>query len=81
MRARRTRTVEPGLREDLATYVRYVRGLRRFLPVWDDMIREFNLTMDEALEVSDHMPIWAEFTVREGGQPGRVATRPAETAK
>ena len=39
-----------------------------------DMIREFNLTMDEALEVSDHMPIWAEFSIYEGGQGGRVAT-------
>jgi endonuclease/exonuclease/phosphatase family metal-dependent hydrolase len=43
-----------------------------------DLIREFNLTMDEALQVSDHMPIWAEFSVYEGGQAGRVATRPTE---
>jgi hypothetical protein len=41
-----------------------------------DLIREFNLTMDEAIEVSDHMPIWAEFDIFEGGQPGRVAARP-----
>jgi deoxyribonuclease-1-like protein len=41
-----------------------------------DMIRQFNLSMDDALEVSDHMPVWAEFSVYEGGQPGRVATRP-----
>lgn len=41
-----------------------------------DMIRQFNLTMDEALEVSDHMPIWAEFSLQEGGQRGRIATRP-----
>lgn len=41
-----------------------------------DLMREFNLTLDEALEISDHMPIWAEFSVYEGGQPGRVATRP-----
>ena len=40
-----------------------------------DMIREFNLTIDEALEVSDHMPIWAEFSAYEGGQSGRVAAR------
>lgn len=43
-----------------------------------DLIREFNLTTDEALEVSDHMPIWAEFSVYEGGQGGRIATRPAQ---
>ena len=41
-----------------------------------DMIREFNLTVDEALEISDHMPVWAEFGLYEGGQAGRVATRP-----
>ena len=41
-----------------------------------DMIREFNLTVDEALEVSDHMPVWAEFSLYEGGQRGRVAARP-----
>ncbi len=41
-----------------------------------DMIRQFNLTTEEALEISDHMPVWAEFSLREGGQPGRVAARP-----
>jgi endonuclease/exonuclease/phosphatase family metal-dependent hydrolase len=40
-----------------------------------DFMREFNLTIDEALEVSDHLPIWAEFSVYEGGTIGRVATR------
>lgn len=43
-----------------------------------DFLREYNLSMEEALEVSDHMPIWAEFTVVEGGQSGRFATRPSE---
>jgi deoxyribonuclease-1-like protein len=41
-----------------------------------DIIREFNLTTDEALEVSDHMPVWGEFNLYEGGQGGRIATRP-----
>jgi endonuclease/exonuclease/phosphatase family metal-dependent hydrolase len=41
-----------------------------------DMIREFNLTVDEALAISDHLPIWAEFNLVEGGQGGRIATRP-----
>ncbi len=41
-----------------------------------DMIREFNLTTEEALEVSDHMPVWGEFSIYEGGQGGRIATRP-----
>ena len=40
-----------------------------------DLIREFNLTLDQALEISDHFPIWAEFSIYEGGQPGRLATR------
>lgn len=44
-----------------------------------DLIREFNLTTDEALEVSDHLPIWAEFSIYEGGQPGHIATRPSGT--
>jgi deoxyribonuclease-1-like protein len=41
-----------------------------------DFMREFNLTMDQALEVSDHLPVWAEFSIYEGGQPGRVAAQP-----
>ena len=41
-----------------------------------DYMREFNLTMQEALEISDHLPVWAEFSVYEGGKTGRVATRP-----
>ena len=35
-----------------------------------DMMREFELTMPGALEVSEHLPVWAEFSVYEGGQPG-----------
>jgi endonuclease/exonuclease/phosphatase family metal-dependent hydrolase len=41
-----------------------------------DLMREYNLTLDEALEVSDHLPVWAEFDAEEGGRPGRLATRP-----
>jgi hypothetical protein len=33
-----------------------------------DMMREFELTMPQAQEVSEHLPIWAEFSVYEGGQ-------------
>jgi len=43
-----------------------------------DFLREYNMTTDEAKEVSDHLPVWAEFSVYEGGQPGRIATRPSE---
>lgn len=41
-----------------------------------DFLREYNLTLEEAMEVSDHLPVWAEFSVYEGGQPGRLAARP-----
>jgi endonuclease/exonuclease/phosphatase family metal-dependent hydrolase len=37
-----------------------------------DLIREFGLTMQEALEVSEHLPVWAEFSCFEGGQPGQI---------
>ena len=42
-----------------------------------DVVREFNLTQEQALKVSDHLPIWAEFSIFEGGRPGTVAARPA----
>ena len=41
-----------------------------------DLIREYNLTTEQALKVSDHLPIWAEFSIYEGGRAGPVATRP-----
>lgn len=37
----------------------------------------FKLTPDQALQVSDHLPIWAEFNAYESAAPGRVATREA----
>jgi deoxyribonuclease-1-like protein len=33
-----------------------------------DMMREFGLTQPEAQEVSEHLPIWAEFSAYENGQ-------------
>ena len=33
-----------------------------------DMMREFELTMPGAQQVSDHLPIWAEFSAYEGGR-------------
>ncbi len=41
-----------------------------------DILREFNLSQQEAIAVSDHLPIWAEFSAIEGGQAGRVAILP-----
>ena len=40
-----------------------------------DLMREFKLNQKQALAISDHLPIWAEFSLREGGRPGRVAVR------
>jgi exonuclease III len=37
-----------------------------------DLMRECDLSMQAALEVSEHLPVWAEFSVYEGGQPGHV---------
>ena len=39
-----------------------------------DMMREFELTMPGASEVSEHLPVWAEFSAYEGGQAGHPAT-------
>jgi endonuclease/exonuclease/phosphatase family metal-dependent hydrolase len=38
------------------------------------------LTLEQALDVSDHLPIWAEFSAYESAAPGRVATRPSARA-
>jgi deoxyribonuclease-1-like protein len=38
-----------------------------------DLMREFDLTWREASEVSDHLPVWAEFSSHEGGELVRVA--------
>jgi deoxyribonuclease-1-like protein len=38
-----------------------------------DLIREFDLTSQAAEDISGHLPVWAEFSCYEGGQPGHVA--------
>jgi endonuclease/exonuclease/phosphatase (EEP) superfamily protein YafD len=40
-----------------------------------DFAREYQLTDQQALEVSDHRPIWAEFSVYEGGQQNVVRSQ------
>jgi endonuclease/exonuclease/phosphatase family metal-dependent hydrolase len=35
-----------------------------------DFLRKFNLTPDQAFQVSNHMPVWCEFFAEEGGIPG-----------
>lgn len=41
-----------------------------------DVQRAINRTQEDALLVSDHLPVWAEFSVYESSSPGRLATRP-----
>lgn len=43
-----------------------------------DFMREYNLSQDQAQQVSDHLPVWAEFSIYEGGQGGRFAGREAD---
>ncbi len=46
-----------------------------------DLLAEFNLSMDEALEVSDHLPVWAEFSARQRDGRGTVARVPGEVPR
>jgi deoxyribonuclease-1-like protein len=43
-----------------------------------DLMREFDLTIEQALEISEHLPVWAEFSSYEGGQRGYVPAQPAK---
>ena len=38
-----------------------------------DFLRQYNLTLEQALAVSDHLPVWAELSVYEGGGPRSLA--------
>ena len=40
-----------------------------------DIVRELNVEPTFARRISRHFPVWAEFSDREGGAPGHVATR------
>jgi endonuclease/exonuclease/phosphatase family metal-dependent hydrolase len=44
-----------------------------------DLPQQFRLSQEQALEVSDHLPVWAEFSVYEGGDASRVAGRPDDS--
>jgi deoxyribonuclease-1-like protein len=37
-----------------------------------DLVRRLNLNIEDALMVAEHMPVWAEFSIYEGGQAGYV---------
>jgi endonuclease/exonuclease/phosphatase family metal-dependent hydrolase len=45
-----------------------------------DLVRIFNLTTEQLLVISDHLPVWAEFSVFEGGRQRRFATRATDRA-
>jgi endonuclease/exonuclease/phosphatase family metal-dependent hydrolase len=40
-----------------------------------DFMKVYNLTLTEALSISDHLPVWADFEVFENTAPGRFANR------
>jgi deoxyribonuclease-1-like protein len=48
---------------------------------WDvlNVQQQYKLPLSQAVEVSDHFPVWAEFNAYESTTPGRVATRDAAT--
>ncbi len=46
-----------------------------------DLEASFGLSRDEALKVSDHLPVWAEFDVIEGGTRRNVAGRPRQVSR
>ncbi|MAT73044.1 MAG: endonuclease/exonuclease/phosphatase [Planctomycetaceae bacterium] len=40
-----------------------------------DVQRQFNLSLDQVEQVSDHVPVWAEFSAFERDYAGRIASR------
>ncbi|NLX53989.1 MAG: endonuclease/exonuclease/phosphatase [Planctomycetaceae bacterium] len=45
-----------------------------------DFLREYNLTLEQALQVSKHLPVWAEFSMHEGGTLPVIAASDAPAA-
>lgn len=39
-----------------------------------DFLRNGNLSIDQAFQISTHMPVWGEFFASEGGSPGTIGT-------
>lgn len=46
-----------------------------------DLMSKFDLSVQQASLVSDHMPVWAEFSIYEGGQVGRIAGAPGNAPR
>jgi hypothetical protein len=45
-----------------------------------DLVRQFNLTREDARQLSAHLPVWAEFNVLEA-LPSQVATQPDDVVR
>lgn len=41
-----------------------------------DVMRQWNLSAREIVQISNHFPVWAEFSIYEGGQAGPIAETP-----
>lgn len=46
-----------------------------------DFLKVFNLTIDQATTISDHLPVWADFSPREGFNGNLTASRPTRNVK
>lgn len=46
-----------------------------------DFLKIYNLTLEQAMMVSDHLPVWAEFDVVENGTLGQFAFRNDRSAR
>lgn len=45
-----------------------------------NLMRQYNLSLQEALEISDHLPVWAEFSILEGRKREK-RPKPSEQAQ
>jgi endonuclease/exonuclease/phosphatase family metal-dependent hydrolase len=46
-----------------------------------DFLRQMNLTLQQAQSISNHLPVWAEFSVWEGGSVSQVAKSAADASR
>ena len=46
-----------------------------------DVAKQHGLTLDQVKMVSNHLPVWAEFSIYESGQPDRLATSPGSSVR
>jgi hypothetical protein len=46
-----------------------------------DFLREFNMSLEQAREISQHTPVFATFSVFESGEAGRVARNQNQSSR